>query len=169
MKNLRKFLAVLTVAFLVVSCDQDESIPNIPRDNSTNATIQEDNVTVSEGGSPSITVVQEGLVEEKFDALELGTFVSGQIGIRVIGGTAVQGEDFDFTIPTVPQVSYFLQQGGYYYGYDASVNLQNTLSNFISITNDGVTEGPETIELALFPVGIGAVVINDTVTITIND
>lgn len=166
------YLRILSIAFFgfaLVSCDQDQSVPDIVRENSTSATIKESTVTVSEGDSPSFTIIQEGLVEEKFDGQEFFSDVSGQIGIRVIGGTATEGIDYQFNVPTIQEVSFFLHQDGRYYGYDASINLEHIVNNLITINNDGVTEGEETIELQFFPVGLAGVIINDTLTITIND
>lgn len=151
------------------SCDQDQSIEDIPRENTSPAIIKEDNITVTEGNDTVFTIEQESLVEEKFDAQEFFTWVSGQIGIRVIGGTATQGVDYQFNVPTIQQVSFFLHQDGYYYGYDASVNLEHIVNNLITTVNDGVTEGEETIELQFFPVGLAGVIINDTLTVTITD
>ena len=162
------FTAALLV-FLFTSCDQDQSIPDIARENTTSATIKEDEITVTEGNSPSFTIVQEDLIDPKFDYQEFFDTVSGQIGIRVIGGTAKEGEDFTFNIPTIQQVSSFLLQDGYYYGYDASVSLEHNVSNTITIINDSQTEGVETIKLQFFPVGLAGVIINDTLTISIND
>lgn len=166
------YLRILSIAlfgFTFVSCDQDQSVPDIVRENTTSATIKENTIAVSEGDSPSFTIVQQELVEEKFDAQEFFAWVSGQIGIRVIGGTATEGVDYQFNVPTIQQVSFFLHQDGRYYGYDASVSLEHVVNNLITINNDGVTEGEETIELQFFPVGLAGVIINDTLTITIND
>lgn len=154
---------------LFTSCDQDVNVPDIERDNSTSAIVKEEAITVSEGSSPSFTIVQESLIEPKFDALELGGFRSGQIGVRVTGGTATEGVDYTFNIPTIPNVSPFLLQDGRYYDYDASVSLEHVVNNIINIVSDTTAEGAETIELQFFPVGLAGVIINDTLTITIND
>ncbi len=161
------FIAILAIA--ITSCDQDVSVPDIPRENSSAAIVKEESVTVQEGNTFSFTIEQEALVEERFDGQEFFTDVSGQIGIRVIGGTATLDEDFSFNIPKIFDVSPFLLQDGYYYGYDASVNLEHVVNNVITIINDGQNEGTETIELQFFPVGIGSVVINDTLTVEITD
>ncbi|WP_299836278.1 hypothetical protein [uncultured Tenacibaculum sp.] len=170
--KLVKHIKILGLAFVMlgaVSCDQDVDLPNIPRDNSTLAIIEEDVITLNEGDPLSFTIVQENLIEVKFDGKEFFDDVSGQLGIRVIGGTAVEGEDYTFNIPTIQDVSPFLVQDGYYYGYDASISLEHVVNNIITIINDGVTEGVETIELQFFPVGIGGVIFNDTLEIEIMD
>lgn len=164
-----KALVITAFGFFFTSCDQDQSVPDIPRDNSTPATVKESSITVTEGGNASFTIVQEELIEPKEDDLELGGFRSGQIGVRVIGGTATEGVDYTFNIDLIPDVSSFLFQGGRYYDYDASVSLEHVVNNILTIVSDGTTEGAETIELQFFPVGLGAVVIDDTLTITIND
>ncbi len=164
-----KALVILLLGIITTSCDQDESVPDIPRYNSTKAEIKEKNITITEGDNLSFTIVQDDLIEEKLDAQEFYDFVSGQIGVRVIGGTATEGLDYTFNIPTIHDVSFFLLQDGYYYGYDASVSLENIVDNIITIKNDSITEGSETIELEFFPVGIASVIINDKLTITIND
>lgn len=164
-----KALSALFLGLTLASCDQDVSVPDIPRDNSTLAVISEDGINVREGQNTSFTIVQENLIDVKFDGKEFFDNVSGQIGIRVIGGTAVEGEDFRFNIPTIQQVSPFLLQDGYYLGYDASVNLVNVANNVITAIADGEAEGSETIILQFFPAGIGGVVIDDTLTVRITD
>ena len=164
-----KTLTVLLASMTLISCDQDVSIPDIPRFNSTTAEVIEESIVVSEGNSTVFTIQQEDLIEEKIDAQEFFDYVSGQIGIRVIGGTATPGVDYIFNIPTIQNVSPFLLQDGYYYGYDASVSLQEVVNGVITIVNDGVSESNETIELEFFPVGLASVVINDTMIITITD
>ena len=171
MKNLKyiKSISLVILGVLFMACDQDESVPNVPRANSTLAVVTEENITVAEGNDPSFTIVQESLIEPKIDDLELGGFRSGQIGIRVIGGTAVEGEDYNFNILKISDESPFLLQDGYYYDYDASVSLSHVVSGILDIVDDGVAEGSETIILQFFPAGLAAVVINDTITITITD
>ncbi|CAL2102668.1 lipoprotein precursor [Tenacibaculum sp. 190130A14a] len=164
-----KLFSILFLGLMFTSCDQDQDLEEIPRENSSKAVIKEASVTVTEGNSPSFTIVQENLVEERFDAQEFFAWVSGQIGVRVVGGTAIEGQDFVFNVPTIHQVSVFLLQDGYYYGYDASVNLEHVVNNLITIVDDGNAEGEETIELQFFPVGLAGVLINDTLTVTIND
>ncbi|MFY7671199.1 hypothetical protein ACOSP6_08920 [Tenacibaculum sp. MEBiC06402] len=166
--NIKSLLAVV-VGLTLASCDQDVSVPDIPRENSSAAIVKEETVSVQEGNTFSFTIEQEALVEERFDGQEFFDVVSGQIGIRVIGGTATLDEDFSFNIPKIFDVSPFLLQDGYYYGYNASVDLEHIVNNVITIINDGQTEGTETIELQFFPVGIGSVVINDTLIVEIND
>lgn len=168
-KIIYKTLSVTLLGLGLTSCDQDDSVPNIPRDNSSSAIIVEESITISEGDSFSFTIEQESLVEEKFDGQEFFTDVSGQLGVRVIGGTATLDEDFTFTIPTVQDISPFLLQDGYYYGYDASVDLEHIVSDIITTVDDGISEGTETIELQFFPVGIGGVIFNDTLMINITD
>ena len=167
-----KKLIYTTLSVLILgitSCDHDESIPDIPRFNSSTAIISEDSITVNEGSSFSFTIVQENLVDPYFDGLEFWDDVSGQLGVRVVGGTATQGVDFDFNIPSIPQVSPFLLQDGYYYGYDASISLEHIVDDIITIVDDGLSEGTETIELQFFPVGIGSVIFDDTLTVVIVD
>lgn len=175
MKEMKNFkyrvaLAIMVcIAVSLTSCDQDENVPNIPRENSTTAIVVEDAITVNEGGDPEFTIRQENLIDEIFDEAEAFYEVSGQIGIRVIGGTAVEGEDYEFNIITILDFSPFLLQDGYYYEYDASASLENTVNGIITVFDDGENEGSETIELQFFPAGLGGVVIDDTITITIND
>lgn len=172
MKNIKYRIALaILVGFTVSlsSCDQDVTVPDIPRDNSTTAIVVEDGITVSEGEDPTFTIQQEALIEAVFDEGEAFYEVSGQIGIRVTGGTAVEGEDYMFNIITIQDFSPFLLQDGYYYEYDATTSLANTVSGIITIIDDGNNEGSETIELQFFPAGLGGVVIDDTITITIND
>ncbi len=172
MKNIkyRIALAILVgVSVSLTSCDQDESVPDIPRDNSTSAVVLEESIAVSEGGDPTFTIQQESLIQEVFDEGEAFYEVSGQIGIRVTGGTAVEGVDYTFNLITIQQFSPFLLQDGYYYEYDASLTLDNIVNGIITVIDDGVSEGSETIELQFFPAGLGGVVIDDTMTITIND
>jgi hypothetical protein len=162
-------IAIMCVMVMITSCDQDDSVPDIPRENSTSATVVEESITVSEGGDPTFTIQQEGLIEARFDEAEAFYEVSGQVGIRVVGGTAVEGVDYDFTIITIQDFSPFLLQDGYYYEYDATTSLTNNVSGIITVYSDGVSEGSETIELQFFPVGLGSIIIDDTLTITIND
>ncbi len=172
MKNFKYSIAlaiVVCISVSLTSCDQDESVPNIPRENSTAAIVVEDAITVNEGGDPEFTIRQENLIDEIFDEGEAFYEVSGQIGIRVVGGTAVEGEDYQFNLITILDFSPFLLQDGYYYEYDASVSLDNTVNGIITVIDDGISEGAETIELQFFPAGLGGVVIDDTLTITIND
>lgn len=159
----------MAFGLVLIACDQDDSVPNIPRENSTLAVVTQENITVAEGDDPTFTIVQESLIEPKIDDLELGGFRSGQIGIRVVGGTAVEGEDYTFNLLLISEESPFLLQDGYYYDYDASVSLSHTVSGIIDVIADGNSEGNETIELQFFPAGLAAVVINDTMTITITD
>lgn len=170
MKNLiYKTLSIVILGLGLTSCDQDDSVPDIPRANSSTAIIVEESITINEGNPFSFTIVQENLVEEKFDDLEFGESVSGQLGIRVIGGSATQGDDFTFNIPTIQEVTPFLLQGGYYYGYDASVSLEHIVNDIITIIDDGKAEGTETIELQFFPVGISGVIFNDILIVEITD
>lgn len=162
-------IAILLLSIVITSCDQDESVPAPTRENSTLAEVVEDEIVLNEGGSTSFTIRQENLIDETIDSQELWAWVSGQIGVRVVGGTAVEGEDYTFNIPSVYDVSIYLLQDGYYYDYDASVSLDNMVNSIITVNNDAIVEGEETIELQFFPVGLGQVIINDTLTIRIND
>lgn len=85
------------------------------------------------------------------------------------GGTATEGKDDSFNILSIPEVTTSLLQNEYYYGYDTIVNLEYIVNNIITITNNGVTERDETIELQFSHVGLADVIIDDTLTITIND
>ncbi len=169
--NNKKILsAIFAFALIFTSCDQDVSVEDIERFNSTNAVVEESSITVKEGNDASFTIVQENLIERKIDAQELYAWVSGQIGIRIVGGTATEGVDYSFNLdPIYPNVSIYLLQDGYYYPYDATQSLKHVVSNILTINNDGITEGEETIELQFFPVGLAGVIINDTLTIKIND
>ena len=171
MKNLKyRIIAPLAIIMMfITSCDQDVSVPKAERFNSTNALVVEESITVSEGGDPSFTIQQEGLIDNIFDEAEAFYEVSGQIGIRVVGGTAIEGEDYEFNLFLISDFSPYLLQGGYYYEYDASLSLDNLVNGIINVIDDGESEGAETIELEFFPCGIGSVVINDRLTININD
>jgi hypothetical protein len=172
MKNLKyRITLAITICGVMIftSCDQEVDIPNIERFNSTEATVIEETITVSEGGDPTFTIKQVKLIDQIFDDGEAFYEVSGQIGIRITGGTATEGEDYDFNIITIQDFSPFLFQDGYYFEYDASVSLENVVSGIISVLDDGISEGSETIELQFFPAGIGSVVLDDRLTITIND
>lgn len=162
-------IAIMLLGIFITSCDQDESVPSPDRENATLADVTEDNVTVNEGDNWSFTIRQDNLIDETIDSQELWAWVSGQIGVRVIGGTATEGVDYTFNIPSVYDISIYLLQDGYYYDYDASVSIDNIVNDIITINNDGIVEGEETIELQFFPVGLGQVIIDDTLTITIND
>lgn len=182
-----KTLLLSLCALIIVSCGDDEVIfdsqTEIP--NFTNTEVAQNAITVSEGNQAEFVVVQEDLIQGKIDNWE-GIFVynepiSGQIGLRVVGGTATEGVDYAFNnynwstgtgnyyFMTIQDFSPFLLQDGYIYTYDASTSVQNTISNFLNIINDGVTEGEETIEIELFPVALGYIIIDDTLTITITD
>ena len=161
--------AMICGLVLNTSCDQDDSVPNIARENSIGAQVVEESITVSEGGDPMFTIRQDNLVQPVFDEAEAFYEVSGQIGIRVAGGTAEEGVDYEFNIITVQDFSPFLLQDGYYYEYDASISLENVVNGIINVIDDGVSEGAETIQLELFPVALGGILIDDTLTITIND
>ena len=159
---------------LATSCDQEEvSVPNVPRENSTAAEIVEQSISVVRGNDPTFTIRQNELVEPFIDEAEAywykGEATSGQLGIRVIGGTAVEGEDYEFIIDLIEDFSPFLLQEGYYYEYDAGTSLENTVSGIINVFDDGVSGGTKTIELQFFPVGIASILIDDTMTITITD
>ncbi len=166
-------LLLLSLLFLVfVSCDQDDSVPNTPLENTTKAEIVEESITISEGEVPSFNLIQEGLVEnvvDPWEAIFVFPEVSGQIGVRVVGGTAIEGEDYDFNLFTIQDFSPFLLQDGYYYGYDASTSLEHNISDIIDIIDDGIAEGSETIELQFYPIALGYIIIDDTITITITD
>ena len=164
-----KTLSIVLFGIILTSCDQDDSVADIPRENSSEAIISEEVITVKEGDIFSFTIIQENLVEEKFDGLEFFSDVSGQLGVRVTGGSATQGSDFTINIPEIKEVSPFLLQDGYYYGYDASIELEHIVTDIITIIDDEITEGTETIELQFFPVGIGAVIFNDTLVVNITD
>lgn len=180
-----KILLLSLFTLVIISCDEDDNMTNIEVENFTDAELAEDAITVSEGNQAEFTVVQEKLVEGKIDEWE-GIFVynepiSGQIGMRVVGGTATEGEDYTFNnydwgtgagnyyFMTIQDFSPFLFQEGYIYTYDASTNLQNTITDFLTIIDDGVSEGEETIEIQLFPVALGYININETITFTITD
>lgn len=180
-----KILILCLSSLVIVSCTQNDDINYTEPENFTNAKVADNEITFSETEQVTFNVVQEKLVEGKIDNWE-GIFVydepiSGQIGMRVTGGTATEGVDYIFNnynwdtdegnyyFMKVQDFSPFLLQDGYIYTYDASTNLENTISDFITIINDGVAEGPETIEIKLFPVALGYIKINDTLTITIND
>ena len=171
MKNLKYRIApFLVIALMIVSsCDQDVSVPDLPRFNSTSAVVVEESVSINEGDDPEFTIKQEELIENIWDDAEAWDEVSGQIGIRIIGGTATEGEDYEFNLDLIPDFSPYLLQSGYYYQYDASISLDNLVNGIITVFDDGNSEGAETIVLEFFPCGIGSVVINDRLTITIND
>ena len=166
-------LLLLSFLFLAfVSCDQDDSVPNMPLENTTKAEIVEESITISEGEVPSFSLIQEGLVEnvvDPWEAIFVFPEVSGQIGVRVVGGTATEGEDYNFNLFTIQYFSPFLFQDGYYYGYDASTSLEHNISGIIDIIDDGIAEGSETIELQFYPIALGYIIIDDTITITITD
>ncbi len=168
-----KLLLIAIFSLSIVSCDQDDSIEYTDPENFTQAEVTEETITVSEGEDISFTISQEELVVPKVDFWEAywAGFdeVSGQVGIRVVGGTATEGVDYTINLWTIQDFSPFLLQDGYYYGYDASTELTHVVSNIIDVVEDGEAEGPETIELQLFPVALGYVIIDDTITITITD
>lgn len=171
MKNLKyKIVTLIMISgMMTTSCDQDVSVPDLPRFNSTEAEVVEESITISEGDDPIFTIRQDELIDNIWDDAEAFYEVSGQIGIRVIGGTAVEGEDYEFNLILISDFSPYLLQSGYYFEYDASLSLDNIVSGIINVFDDGDDEGAETIELEFFPCGIGSVVINDRLTITIND
>lgn len=187
MKKLLNIKALLLslCTLVMISCEQDEVIFDTEIGNFTNAKAAQSAITISEGNQAEFIVVQEDLVQGKIDEWE-GIYVydepiSGQIGLRVVGGTATEGVDYTFNnynwgtgegnyyFMTIQDFSPFLFQEGYIYTYDASTNVQNTITDFLNIIDDGVTEGEETIEIQLFPVALGYININETITITITD
>ncbi|WP_345276780.1 hypothetical protein [Litoribaculum gwangyangense] len=187
MKNLiqTKYILALVFGMVLLSCDQDDSIPNTPLANTTLAEVVEDNITVTEGSDVTFTILQQNLIEGKSDFWE-GSYVyddpiSGQLGMRITGGTATEGEDFvlnnydwdndtgNYNFMFIQDFSPFLLQDGYIYNYDATTSLQNLITDFITIIDDGISEGAETIEFQLYPVALGFIIIDDSFTITIND
>ena len=168
-KSINSKILIVLIGFLYFTCDQDDTVGNIPRENATVAEIVENSISINESEDASFTLLQEKLITPKYDDWEAFDDVSGQIGIRVIGGTAIQGEDYDINLSTIQDFSPFLLQDGYYYSYDASVGLEHTISGIIDVADDGISEGSETIELQFFPVALGFIIIDDKITITITD
>ncbi|TCK68563.1 hypothetical protein DFQ05_0071 [Winogradskyella wandonensis] len=174
MKNIyySKLIVCLLFGFVFISCDQDDSLEDTPLENTTKAEIVEESITVSEGEIPTFNLIQEDLVQnvvDNWEAIFVFPEVSGQVGVRVVGGTATEGEDYTFNLFTIQDFSPFLLQDGYYLGYDASTSLEHNISGIIDIIDDGIAEGTETIELQFYPIALGYIIIDDTLTININD
>lgn len=176
MKYIQIFMFLLVIV-VFSSCDQDESVPQPPRENSTTAIIKESTISLVEGDSTSVTVSMNKTIKEYNDWGEAYYPISGQMGVRVVGGTATEGEDFEIGSFAIfdPDGDYevgfspYLIQDGYYLEFDATTDLEILIENIIYTNEDDVTEGPETVVLQFYPVGLGQILIDDTVTITITD
>lgn len=183
-KNIRNLIAILSLAVITVSCDQDETVPRAPK---AIVELEEETVTVSESGTddPDLTFRQDiptiPQVDDQYTSwwgAPYPTERGVEMRVEIVGGTATEGVDYEWAVTapfgsTVEDVGfeYWGGNGLYYWLPPDATALENImkLSSMIVITNDGVTEGDETIELRFYPVGMGLATIDDTLTITITD
>ena len=188
MKTYKNLLAIMAFATIAASCDHDETVPRAPK---AIVKLTEETVTVSESGgsNPTLTFTQDIPTIPQADHEYTSWYGAPypekrgvEMRVEITGGTAKIGEDFEWT-PTVPVddvggttvnavgFGYWGGDGLYYWLPPDETALEHTvnLSSMITVINDGISEGKETIELRFYPAGQGLAAIDDTLTITIED
>jgi hypothetical protein len=158
MKNKVIKFSLFTFAFLslLTSCNEDDNA-DIARKGKPVLTLENNKVTAIEGDNASL----------KF---KLSYPIDGdaEVRIEVIGGTAIEGVDYQLNIDTMDDAGGgFFGGNGYYYSFDGSMTSVD-FSDLETLQDLDNTEGPETIVLKLFSAGKGRVIVDQIVTVTID-
>lgn len=158
MKKIYKSLALslLTVSgLLITSCNDDETLT---REGKPTVTLTENTIQAYEGFGSYLEF------DFTYDLKEVA-----EIRIEVVGGTATEGDDYTFNIPTIESAGGGYYGGEGYFGRLSAYSQKAFLLNYIRIINDGVSDPNETIELKITSVANGTILIDETATVVINE
>lgn len=159
-----QLFAIALLAVFINSCNEDETLD---RAGKPTITLAQNSTTVTEGMSPSMIFNISYPITKNAD-----------IRVQVVGGTAIEGEDYDFNIDSddsTATTDTVEDAGGGFFGGDGyyvvmpAYTTTFDLSNFITTYADSDSEGDETIELQLFSMRKGYALINQRFTINISD
>ncbi len=147
--------SLLTIVAIVSSCNEDETLE---RKGKPTVSVLNSGISVQENAQPDIEF-----------SLSYSIKNTTHMRVEIIGGTAIEGEDYTVNLETIESAG-----GGYFggEGYFATIPPFTTdyvLSDFITINQDNITEGRETIELQLFSASKGYAIVDQTYTINIDD
>lgn len=158
MKKLYRSLAFSLIAasgLFLTSCNDDESLA---REGKPTVTLTNNAITAYEGFGSYLEFDFSYEIKEE-----------AQVRIEVVGGTATEGDDYYFNINTVAVEGFDYFGGeGYLARLDAYSN-KYVLVNYIRLIEDGIVDPNETIELKITSVSKGTILIEEFVTITINE
>lgn len=95
-----------------------------------------------------------------------------EVRIEIVGGTAVEGEDFvvdtDNLVTVEEQGGGFFGGAGYYFSLPA-LETKFSVSSLFKTVSDGTVEEPETIVFRLHSVGKGEAIVSEEITVRLID
>jgi hypothetical protein len=155
-RQIRKIsLAAFALASIfITSCNEDE--------------------TLEREGKPTVTVVENNILSKESENVSLEFNFSytikeaAQVRIEVIGGTAEEGTDYEFNLSTIEDAGFGYFGGEGYFGEIPAFTSNFTLTDFLSVLTDDVSDSGETIELRISSVSKGTILINERVSISID-
>ncbi|WP_299889833.1 hypothetical protein [uncultured Lacinutrix sp.] len=145
---------LLTFSFSITSCNEDETL------------VREGKPTLSLAAKSTTATEGENVSMDFELSFPIGSI--SQVRVEVVGGTAVEGEDYSFNLGTVDDQGGGFFGGDGYYAEMPAYLTSYTLSDFITIAENNQAESAETIQLRLFSVSKAEALVDDTFTITIN-